>query len=172
MLSRAFVALGSNVGDRRYWLQFGMGGLRRLSAGCRVSPVYECRAHLWATDPAQPDYLNAVAEIFTPLSPGTLLKSCLSIERQAGRIRTCRNAPRTLDMDILDMDGMVSRTPQLTLPHPRLTLRRFVLQPWSNLAPDHYIGGNYRATVAQLLRDCPDAGPLTDCPWTLNCEPQ
>ena len=170
MLRRAFVALGSNVGDRRHWLQFGAGELRRLSAGCRASPVYECRAHPLAAGHEKPDFLNAVVEIFTELSPGTLLRSCLSLEGQAGRVRTRRNAPRTLDLDILDMDGIVSRAAQLTLPHPRLALRRFVLQPWYDLAPEYYIGGRYRATVAQLLRDCPDAGSLVTCPWTLECE--
>ena len=168
MLHRAFVALGSNVGDRRHWLRFGALGLRQLGARCRASPVYECRAHPVAADNDQSDYLNAVLEIFTELSPGTLLHSCLRLERQAGRVRTQRNAPRTLDLDILDMEGSVRREKQLTLPHPRLHLRRFVLQPWCDLAPAYYVGGSYRATVAQLLHDCPDPEKLTPCSWTLN----
>ena len=167
MRHQAFVAIGSNVGHRRHWLQHAVDGLKRLSTDYRVSPVYESRAHPISKDNNQSDYLNAVVEIFTRLSPEVLLTSCLDLEQQAGRVRTERNAPRTLDLDILEFDGIICNERGLILPHPRLHLRRFVLQPWYDLAPEHYVGGNYCATVAQLLTGCTDAGLLTACAWSL-----
>lgn len=167
-MHRAFVALGSNMGDRRHWLQFAVTELRRVAVFCQASRVYQCRAHPISAQNRQPDFLNAVLELKTDQAPDRLLQSCLKLERQAGRVRMLRNAPRTLDLDLLDVEGMVYDTSALTLPHPRLHLRRFVLEPWCDLAPEYYIGGIYRATVAQLLENCPDTGELEACSWTLD----
>ena len=157
------------MGDRRHWLQFAAGELRKEAVFCQASRVYQCRAHPLSAQNRQPDFLNAVLELRTDQAPDRLLQSCLKLERLAGRVRTLRNAPRTLDLDILDVEGLACDTRALTLPHPRLHMRRFVLEPWCDLAPEHYIGGIYRATVAQLLEDCPDAGELEACSWRLDC---
>jgi 2-amino-4-hydroxy-6-hydroxymethyldihydropteridine diphosphokinase len=99
-----------------------------------VSPVYE-------TEPvggpdAQPPYLNLVVELATERSPRQLLAECARLEAAAHRVRTERWGPRTLDVDILWMDGVTVDDADLQIPHPRLRERRFVLAPWRDLAPD------------------------------------
>jgi len=84
----------------------------------------------------QPWFVNAVAFIATDLEPATLLDRLLDVEARFGRIRGERDAARTLDLDLLDYDGLIVDTPGLTLPHPRLHLRRFVLEPLGEIAPD------------------------------------
>lgn len=136
--TRAFLGLGSNLGDR--W-----GHLRRavdqLRAGGRtpvtaVSRVYE-------TDPVggpddQGRYLNLVVELAVPVGsdPYPLLEECHRLEAAAGRLRTVRWGPRTLDVDILWIDGVVLDDPELTIPHPRWRERAFVLAPLAELAAD------------------------------------
>ncbi|MDQ3643136.1 MAG: 2-amino-4-hydroxy-6-hydroxymethyldihydropteridine diphosphokinase [Actinomycetota bacterium] len=133
---RAFLGLGSNVGDR--WAH-----LRRAAAALpdlvRISPVYETEP---AGGPSGQDlFLNAVAELETSLCPDQLLDVCHRLEEEAGRVRTERNGPRTLDVDVLLLDepatGQVTLDePDLTLPHPRMWDRAFVLIPLADLAPD------------------------------------
>jgi 2-amino-4-hydroxy-6-hydroxymethyldihydropteridine diphosphokinase len=100
----------------------------------------------------QPDFINAVALIGTALSPHDLLRSLLGIEHNHGRVRECRNGPRTLDLDILLYDDLQRSDAHLTLPHPRMHQRAFVLQPLYEIAPDCSLAG-HRA-VAELLREC------------------
>ena len=167
MVHKTFVALGSNTGARRHWLQFAFDGLKEIAVSCQASPVYRSRAHPLTEANTQRDYLNAVIELLTDSSPGELLRCCMELERQAGRVRLQRNAPRTLDLDILDHSGHTGDSPGLNVPHPRLHLRRFVLQPWCDLAPEHYIKATHKTTVARLLQVCPDEGLLVRCPWML-----
>ncbi len=152
---RAYVGMGSNLGDRAGHLLLGVRGM--TAAGLRVrrlSSVYE-------TEPAgvfeeQPAFLNMVAELSAPLpGPGALLRLLLDIERALGRRRPRPLAPRTLDLDLLLYGGALSATDALTLPHPRLHLRRFVLAPLAELIPDaqHPTLG---ATFAELLAATPD----------------
>jgi len=133
--TRAYVGMGSNLGDRAGHLLFGVRGMMR--AGLKVlslSAIYE-------TEPvgvaeAQPAYLNLVAELGPPLPPPEeLLALLLNIEHDAGRRRDRPRAARTLDLDLLLYGDERRDTPQLTLPHPRLHLRRFVLEPLNELAP-------------------------------------
>ncbi len=132
----AYVGMGSNLGERAGNLLLGVRGM--LAAGLRVarlSSVYE-------TEPvgvveAQPAFLNMAAELSAPLPPpAELLRLLLDIERDAGRRRERSLAPRTLDLDLLLYGDVRLQTDALTLPHPRLHLRRFVLAPLAELAPD------------------------------------
>ncbi len=127
---RAFIALGSNLGDRRAFLRMGVAGLERVVA---MSQVYE-------TDPVggpddQGAYLNMVVEIETPLDPFALLRRCQRIEGEAMRQRVVHWGPRTLDVDIIMYDDAVIETADLVVPHPYFTERRFVLTPLAEIAP-------------------------------------
>jgi 2-amino-4-hydroxy-6-hydroxymethyldihydropteridine diphosphokinase len=127
---RAFLSLGSNLGDRRAYLRDAIDSLPGLVA---VSPLYE-------TDPVggpqQGPYLNLVVELDTALEPMELLRLCHRIESAANRVRGEQWGPRTLDVDIVWMDGVEVDEPILTIPHPRWKERRFVLAPLRDLAPE------------------------------------
>jgi 2-amino-4-hydroxy-6-hydroxymethyldihydropteridine diphosphokinase len=100
-------------------------------------------------EPDQPDFINAVVQIETALDPLEVLDALLAIERRHGRVRSRRNAPRTLDLDLLLYDDRTIDTPGLQLPHPRMHERAFVLLPLAEIAPDASIPG--RGPVAALL---------------------
>jgi 2-amino-4-hydroxy-6-hydroxymethyldihydropteridine diphosphokinase len=128
---QAFVGLGSNLGDRRAYLEAAVAGLPDVVA---VSPVYE-------TDPVggpadQDPYLNAVVELRTSLSPHQLLDAARQAEAAAGRVRQQRWGPRTLDVDILAVGDLTVDDPELTVPHPRMWERGFVVVPLADLAPE------------------------------------
>lgn len=127
---RTFLSLGSNVGDRRAHLRDALGSLPDVVG---VSPVYE-------TDPVggpeQGPFLNIVVELDTAIAPMALLGICHRLEAAALRVRDQRWGPRTLDVDIIWMEGITMDSPQLTIPHPRWRTRRFVLAPMRDLAPD------------------------------------
>lgn len=130
-MTRAFLGLGSNLGARAQHLRAAVSSLDDVAA---VSPVYE-------TDPVggpdgQGPYLNLVVELDTPLDARGLLGACQRLERQAGRVREERWGPRTLDVDVLWVDGQAVHEPDLVVPHPRMWERRFVLAPLADLAPD------------------------------------
>jgi 2-amino-4-hydroxy-6-hydroxymethyldihydropteridine diphosphokinase len=130
-MTRAFLSLGSNLGDRRRFLAEAVGSLGdRVVA---VSPVYE-------TDPVggpdQGRFLNLVVELDTDLTPRQLLAVCHRLESGAQRVRVQRWGPRTLDVDIVWMDGVSMAEPDLQIPHPRWQERTFVLAPLRDLAPE------------------------------------
>jgi para-aminobenzoate synthetase component 1 len=136
----AYLGLGGNLGDRRALLASALGHLASAPAVriARVSPVYETKA-VGLTD--QPDFLNLVVELETTLTPHALLDLCLSIEQRLGRVRRERWGPRTLDIDVLLHTGHSLADDRLTLPHPRLHERAFVLAPLADLAPDLLVNG-------------------------------
>ena len=147
------LGLGSNLGDRKAALE---EALRLLGArGLRVTR----RSSVWQTAPVggppQGWFLNAVVAGETDLSPEELLEACLETEREMGRVREERNGPRLIDVDILQFGDLVREGPGLTLPHPRLHERRFVLEPLFEIAPGlrHPVLG---LTVAELRERCPD----------------
>ncbi len=154
----AFVGLGSNVGDRAGHLRAAVAALQAWPGIAEVtrSPLYETEAHVRPGDPPAPDYLNAVARVSTTLTPEGLLDALLAVEAREGRERPRPWAPRTLDLDLLVYDAVTMHTPMLTLPHPRLHLRRFVLAPLADLAPALVVPAPYAATVSELLAACPD----------------
>lgn len=158
---RAGIALGSNLGDRLSALRAGRDLLLRLhesASPADVSPAYETSP----VDcmPGSPAFLNAVAEIETPLGPHDLLRTLQDFERQLGRPATHgKNSPRVLDLDILYCGGLTISTDIFTIPHPRLHLRRFVLQPLADIRPQLVIPGHTRA-VAELLAMLPEQGEI------------
>jgi 2-amino-4-hydroxy-6-hydroxymethyldihydropteridine diphosphokinase len=127
---RAFLSLGSNLGDRRALLRDAVDSLPDVVA---VSPVYETAP---VGGPEQDNFLNLVVQLDTDLTPTQLLGVCHRIESSAERVRTIRWGPRTLDIDIIWMDGVDMDEERLTIPHPRWKERRFVLAPLRDLAPD------------------------------------
>lgn len=147
----AFVALGSNLGDRRATLTSALDALARLPLTrlIRCSNVIETEA---VGPPDQPPYLNAVVHLSTRLSARPLLDCLLAIERQHGRDRAVerRWGPRPLDLDLLLFGRCVIDEPGLVVPHPRLHQRRFVLAPLADIAPDTVVP-TFGRTVADLL---------------------
>lgn len=130
-MARAFLGLGSNLGDRVGFLRAAVAALPDLVA---TSPVYET-APVGGPDD-QGAYLNVVAQLDTALHPRELLEVGRALEREAGRVREVRWGPRTLDVDVLWVEGHEVDEPDLQVPHPRLRERRFVLAPLADLAPD------------------------------------
>jgi 2-amino-4-hydroxy-6-hydroxymethyldihydropteridine diphosphokinase len=124
-VTRALVAFGANIGDAAGTLAQAVRELGALGRVTAVSPVYRTRP----IGPPQPDYLNGVAELVTDLPPRELLDSLHSIEHAHGRVRAERFGPRTLDLDLIWVDGETSDDPRLILPHPRAHEREFVLRP-------------------------------------------
>lgn len=144
----ALIALGGNVGEVGATMQGALDRLHAEPGLCvvAVSPVY--RTPPWGiTD--QPRFLNACAELRTDLAPEALLLRVREAERLAGRARARRWGPRTLDIDILAHGEVAMRTPELTLPHPRLFERAFVLVPLADIAPFGAIGGRSVRKAAQ-----------------------
>ncbi|GAB4179010.1 MAG: 2-amino-4-hydroxy-6-hydroxymethyldihydropteridine diphosphokinase [Wenzhouxiangellaceae bacterium] len=135
-MSRVYIGLGSNQDDPPAQLAQALRALSRLP-GSRVVALSKLYWSPPAGDPDQPDYLNAVAEIETALAPPELLAALQAIEYDQGRRRdpARRYGPRPLDLDILLYNHQVIRTPELTVPHPRLAERAFVLAPLYELAP-------------------------------------
>jgi 2-amino-4-hydroxy-6-hydroxymethyldihydropteridine diphosphokinase len=154
---RAVIALGSNLGNRLEILQGAVDALED-TPGVRVkavSPVYETEP--WGVAPGtQPNYFNAVVLVKTTLPPSSLLERGLSIEEAFERVRVGRGGPRTLDVDIVTYQGVVGRAPGLTLPHPRVHERAFVMVPWHDVDPHADVPG--RGLVADLLADVGRSG--------------
>lgn len=157
----AYLALGSNLGDRRRNL---VGAIQHLYAqpGIEVisgSWVYETRP---VGVVGQPDFLNLVLAIRTTLQPLDLLEACLKIEKEFGRERRERWGPRTLDIDVLLYGNAVLNNDRLTLPHPRMQERAFVLVPLAELSPEIKIG---EATATDLAKIVDQSGLTRAIGW-------
>jgi 2-amino-4-hydroxy-6-hydroxymethyldihydropteridine diphosphokinase len=131
---RAFIGLGSNLGDRRAYLRAAVDQLESAGDVVAVSPLYETEPV--GGPPGQQHYFNLVVELQTADPPRTLLERCRALEASAHRERAERWGPRTLDADLLWVEGELVDDPDLTVPHPRMWERRFVLVPLADLAPD------------------------------------
>jgi 2-amino-4-hydroxy-6-hydroxymethyldihydropteridine diphosphokinase len=149
-MTRAFLGLGSNIGDRLEHLRTAVAGLDDVVA---VSPVYETEP---VGGPDQGRYLNLVVELETSLDAHALLQECRRLETEAHRERTERWGPRTLDVDVLWVDGEERDDPDIEVPHPRMWQRRFVLAPLRDLAPDLVADADVAAAEGDVRR----VGPL------------
>jgi 2-amino-4-hydroxy-6-hydroxymethyldihydropteridine diphosphokinase len=152
MTVTTYIGLGSNLGDRRDYLDRAVRelgqrpGVRiiKLSSYHETAPV--------GGPPGQPDFLNAAAEVQTDLPPDALLRTLLDIEQGLGRVRSEHHGPRTVDLDLLLYGDLALAEPDLTVPHPRMHERRFVLAPLAEIAP-HAVHPVFHRTVAELLQD-------------------
>ncbi len=149
-MSKVVLGLGSNLGDRLENLRFAVDTLRRApkTQVLAVSRVYETEPVGYAE---QPDFLNAAVLLETDLSPKTVLGICLGIEAAAGRERTIKDGPRILDLDVLLYENVKSDSFELTLPHPRMLDRAFVLLPLSDLFPSgRALGFHFGGTLRDM----------------------
>jgi 2-amino-4-hydroxy-6-hydroxymethyldihydropteridine diphosphokinase len=164
---QAFLGLGSNLGDRAENLQRAVD---LLDTEPGIAVVASSR--VWETDPvggpSQPDYLNAVIRVEADVAPHDLLDACLRVEAALGRVREVRWGPRTIDIDVLLVDALVVDDAELTIPHPRMTERAFVLLPLLELDPDATLPGGIR--LAEMSLDMDTAGARAFAP-ALNVGP-
>lgn len=151
-MARAFIALGSNLQQPSNQIQRAFVELAALPATTMIK-----HSALYRSTPVgydnQPDFINAVAEVSTSLQPLELLNALLALESLHGRERPFPNAPRVLDLDLLLYDDMVMNTPELTLPHPRMHERGFVLLPLAEIAPDLMLQGQTKEPVKNLAKN-------------------
>lgn len=147
----AYIGLGSNLADPVAQLSRALEALDKLPQTrlMKNSSLYRS-APVGYLD--QPDFINAVAQVETALSPRTLLDALLALELECGRTREFQNAPRTLDLDVLMYDDLVHHEHGLTVPHPQMHLRAFVLQPLLEIAPDCLIPGV--GAAAEAMAGC------------------
>lgn len=152
---RVILALGTNMGDRLENLRAAIARLRPFVDIEKISPVYET-ASAYVTD--QPDFLNATLAGTTHLEPLPLLWVVKDLESDIGRVPTFRYGPRVIDIDILFYDEQIVDLPELTIPHPRIAERDFVLYPLNDIAPDlqHPQNG---LTVTGMLARLPRTSP-------------
>ena len=149
----AYIGLGANLGDARATV---LGAAQSLDAlpGTRLvqlSPLYRTAP----VDAHGPDFVNAVAQVDSSLTAPDLLDALLALEQAAGRERPWRNAPRTLDLDLLLYGSGRIDSPRLVVPHPRMWQRRFVLQPLADLAPHLVPPGTLQAMTSQVMARIP-----------------
>ena len=152
-MNKAYLLTGGNEGDRYLSMQQARTNIEHICGQLlQVSSWYET-APWGKTD--QADFLNQVLLIETKWNPRELLKAIFLIEEKGGRIRTVKNAPRTIDIDILFYDQLVIEESGLSIPHPRIADRRFVLEPLNEIAPEfeHPV---LHKTIHQLLLECTD----------------
>jgi 2-amino-4-hydroxy-6-hydroxymethyldihydropteridine diphosphokinase len=147
---RAFIGLGSNLGDRLAALRQAVAQLKEGGDVTAVSPLYETEPVGGPED--QGAFLNVVVELATSDSPRQLLARCQALEETAHRVRTVRFGPRTLDADVLLVGDLVVDDPDLVVPHPRMWERRFVLAPLADLAPDLVPQENLIAAGGNVVR--------------------
>ena len=153
MPNSAYLSLGSNVGNRQRQLDNAIEHLKSVGHIVSVSSFYETEP-VEFTD--QPWFLNCAVALETTQTPEQLLETLLAIEKEMGRLRPQRKGPRTIDIDVLLLGDAILDSPRLTIPHPAMHQRRFVLEPMAEIAPDacHPI---LKKTIRELLEELPTA---------------
>ncbi|CAN5669162.1 2-amino-4-hydroxy-6-hydroxymethyldihydropteridinediphosphokinase [soil metagenome] len=158
-MTQSYLGLGSNLGDRLATLQEAVD---LLGAEPGIAIVRSSR--VWETDPvggpAQPDFLNVVVQAEVEATPLDLLAACLRVEAALGRVRDVRWGPRTVDIDVLLVEGGAIDEPELTVPHPRMHERAFVLMPLLELDPDPLLPDGRRLVELPLGRDATGVRPF------------
>ena len=144
---RTVIALGANLGDPSKQISHAVDALRDIMIVSALSALYETEPFDVPDD--QPMYTNAVVIGECALEPRDLMKELLAIESQLGRQRTFAKAARTIDLDLIDYGGYSMESADLTLPHPRAHLRKFVLEPWFEIEPDGVLPG--KGPIRELL---------------------
>jgi 2-amino-4-hydroxy-6-hydroxymethyldihydropteridine diphosphokinase len=155
--NKAYIAIGSNLGDREEYLRSALRGIERVVGNIiALSPVYETEP--WG-ETRQNKYLNAVCLVLTDLQPEQLLYGLQALERWMGKKKLTRWGPRTIDLDIIYYGEKIIVEKDLIIPHPNMYLRNFVLTPLMDIAPD-MIHPVLKKTTRSLLSECPDQGKL------------
>lgn len=168
MKKKVYLSLGSNIGDRQTQLEEAIEKLKKLGAIAAVSSLYE-------TEPMdvahQPWFLNCALLLETELMPKQLIKAILGIEREMGRRRAQLKGPRLIDIDILLLGNSVVEAKELTIPHPAMHKRRFVLVPLAEIAPEtrHPV---LKKTITELRDALPPAGAVRSLPMVNNWPPR
>lgn len=159
--SCVFIGLGSNQGERHMWLAAARERLQNAAEIklLKASSLYETEPHGLLE---QPSFLNQVIEVATTLSPQSLLERLLKIENALGRVRTQRWGPRNIDLDLLAYGEREIASATLRVPHPEIPHRRFVLEPWREIASEFKVP-QWQLSVAELLARCEDRGQVF--PW-------
>ena len=166
MLSEAYLGLGSNLGDRQRRLTGAVTAIRRVATDVKVSALYETAPHGYRD---QPPFLNAACRIWTRLGPFELLDVLQRIQAVTSQKRVFVNGPRPLDIDLLLYGRTVLETPRLSIPHPRMAEREFVLAPLAELAPHLRHPVLKQTILALLLRLRRERRPsLTVLSWPLD----
>lgn len=156
-MARAYIGIGGNLGDAQQQVRAAIAALDTLpDTRCVAASSLYRTAPVGYTD--QPDFINAVAELDTTLEPHALLDALQAVENSHGRERSFKDAPRTLDLDVLLYDAQTIDDARLTVPHPRMHERAFVLAPLLEIAPGCVIPA--RGTAAEWLARCTDQ-PIT-----------
>jgi 2-amino-4-hydroxy-6-hydroxymethyldihydropteridine diphosphokinase/dihydroneopterin aldolase len=167
------LALGANLGDAQQTLRDAVTDLDRIS-GLEITDVSPLARTAAVGGPEQPDYLNAILLARTTLAPRALLHAIQGVENAHGRVRSERNGPRTLDVDLIVFGTVTEFTEDLELPHPRAHERAFVLEPWAQIAPDAVLPGLGGGPVAVLAATAPDRGGIRwlALDWLTDAEPE
>jgi 2-amino-4-hydroxy-6-hydroxymethyldihydropteridine diphosphokinase len=150
-MHQIFLALGSNIEDRKQHIDEAILLLREKITGITIAPLYETKPRYFEN---QHNFLNTVLSGYTDLKPQELLQFTKTVQKKVGRVERFRNGPREIDIDILFYDNVVYKDEELEIPHPRLQERDFVLQPFSDINPD-FSHPVLKKTIRELLDTLP-----------------